>query len=459
MVRKHRAAALLILLAAGCALPGASPRAADLRQGEEAIVAAVREAARPVRGQTDDYDPLLELIGDSHFVLLGEQTHGTQEFYRERSRITRRLIREKGFTAVAVEGDWVDAHRVNRYVQGLDEDATPEGALAGFMDEFPSWMWGNTEMRELAAWLREHNRSRPADARAGFYGLDLYALWPSAQAVVASLERIDPAAAQRARERYRCFEGYRKDLHDYGRTAAARPNRSCQRVAVEQVEELEARTQAEADEAGLARREELFSALQNARVVLGAERYFRGLYRGGLSSWNLRDRHMADTLDSLARFLGAQGKPPKVVVWAHNTHLGDARVTQMGESGELNVGQLMRQRHDGDAVLVGFSTYAGTVTAASSWGERGRSRRLRPAVPGSVSELFHRTGAGDFLLLLRGGGRHVQALAEPRLQRAVGVVYQPATERRMHYFQARLSKQFDAVVHIDETSALRPLGT
>ena len=416
----------------------------------------MREAAVPITGAEDDYDALMELVGDNRFVLLGEQTHGTHEFYRERARITQRLIREKGFSAITIEGNWQDAYRVNRYVRGLAGDATPEQALASF-SEFPTWMWRNAEMRDLVAWLREHNASRPEEQRVGFYGLDLYGVIASSDAVAASLERVDPAAAARARERYRCFSRYRRDLQSYGRDAAARPSWSCAKGALEQVRELEQRMAREAEDSPPARREELFSALQNARAVMNGEAYYRTLYQGGLNPWNLRDRHMADVLDSISRYLDAQDKPKKIVVWAHNTHLGDARVTQMSESGEHNVGQLMRQRHDGQAVLVGFTTYTGEVVAASNWGERGRVKRLRPALPGSYSALFHATGLGGFLLPLRGSGAHVQLLMAPRLERAVGVIYLPAAERRQHYFEAQMARQFDAVIHLDETRPVQPL--
>jgi erythromycin esterase-like protein len=450
---------LLFLLTAGCSLPGkilntSEPAPAPASVQETA--ALVREAALPLTGDDSDYDPLMALIGENRFVLLGEATHGTHEFYRERARITQRLIREKGFGAIAIEGDWADADRVNRYVRGMGEDTSAEQALSGF-SRFPEWTWRNTDVRDLVEWLRNHNQPLPAAARVGFYGLDLYGLTSSVDAVVVSLGRVDAAAARRARERYRCLNRYRGDPQSYGREAATRPSLSCERQAREQLQELELRIDADREDTGIKPREELFSALQNARVVSNAERYYRTLYHGGLSSWNLRDEHMADTLDELAAHLDARGKPAKVVVWAHNTHLGDARVTQMNEAGELNVGQLLRQRHDGEAVLVGFTTYTGTVAAASVWGERGQVKHLRPALPGSYSALFHETGVGNFLLPLRGDGPHVQALAEPRLERTVGVLYLPQAERR-HYFNARLSQQFDAVVHLDETRAVEPLG-
>jgi erythromycin esterase-like protein len=461
VVSKHsprpglKAGALLssLFLLTGCLHFGPDRSVAETGRNET-VVASVRAAAQPLTGSSHDYDALLELIGDSRFVLLGEQTHGTHEFYRERARITRRLIEEKGFTAMAIEGDSTDAARVDRYVSGLSRDARAEQALAAYKG-FPAWMWNNADVRDLVTWMRQYNESAPAERRAGFYGLDLYGLWDASEAAVKTLERLDPAAAARARQRYRCFEGFRKDGQIYARTTAAHPNRSCQRQATEELGELQAWW--DAGTVPREQREELFSAVQNARVVKNGEAYYRALARAGRVSWNLRDRHMADSLDALAAHLEAQGKPAKIVVWAHNTHLGDARVTQMHKSGELNLGQLVRQRHGDDAVLVGFSTYQGTVTAAGAWGDRGRTERLRPSLPGSESALFHEAGIGDFFLPLR-GGEHAEALAEPRLQRAVGVVYKPLEERRMHYFEAQLAQQFDAVVHIDETEAVKPLA-
>lgn len=451
MSRKSWIAVLLLMSA--CAGGRPSPPAAP---ANDPALAAIREAAHPLTGGARDYDPLMELIGDSRFVLLGEATHGTREFYHERARITRRLIEEKGFGAVAIEGDWPEAERVNRWVRGLEggpRDATAEQALSGFQG-FPTWMWANTEFRDLVGWMRERNAALPPADRAGVYGLDLYDLWGAADAVQAILRRLDPAAAERARQRYRCFDPYREDPHLYGRSVAANPKRSCEARAREQWQELERWMDTERPRASPERKEDLFSLARNARVVLNGETYYRTLYRGGLSSWNLRDRHMAETLEEVALHLGEGGNPPKVVVWAHNTHLGDARVTEMGEGGELNVGQLMRQRHDGSSVLVGFTTYTGTVTAASTWGEQGRVKQLRPALPGSYSNLFHASGIGDFLLILRGGA--AQALAGTRLERAVGVVYLPRQERS-HYFEAQLTRQFDAVIHLDETEALAAL--
>jgi len=419
------------------------------------LVAGVREASQPLTGGARDYDPLMKLIGDARFVLLGEATHGTHEFYRERARITRRLIEEKGFTAIVIEGDWPDAHRLNRYVRGQGNDKSAEQALSGFT-RFPRWMWGNRDVRDLVQWLRQHNDALPVGApRAGIYGMDLYSLARSADAVVQHLEKVDPEAARRARERYACFAPYREDEMLYG-AATVGDGTACGPGAVQQWKELQQRAGTVTLAADPAHKEEFFSALQNARLVKNAEEYYRTQYRGGMSSWNLRDRHMADTLDELRSHLDAPGKPAKIVVWAHNSHQGDARATEMGEAGEWNVGQLMRQRHKDRVVLVGFTTYTGTVMAASAWGEPGKVQRVRPSLPGSYGALFHETGIGNFLLPLR-GSKVATALAEPRLERAIGVIYLPESERASHYFEARLSQQFDAVIHFDETRAVEPL--
>src|SRR5215203_2923499 len=448
-----------LLLLTGCS-PATAVRTAAAAPAE--VVAPLREAAVPLTGEGRDYDPLLEMVGDSRFVLLGDATHGTHEFYRERARITERLIREKGFDAVAIEGDWHDAFRVNQYVRGqgvrvLGGDASAEAALSGFR-EFPGWMWGNTEVRDLVEWLREHNASRAAAERVGFYGLDVYGVVGSADAVVGSLERLDPAAARRAAKRYACFSRYRGDFPSYGLDAAAHPVRSCERKAVDQLQELRGWIASAKTGADPARREELLALLQNARVVRNGEAYYRTLGAvGGVASWNLRDRHMAATLDELAAHLGRPGQPAKIVVWAHSSHLGDASVTQRATLGELNLGQLVRQRYGKEAVLVGFTTYTGTVTAASVWGEHGQLKRVRPALRESYSALFHEAGIGDSLLVMRGNGKLVRALEEPRPERAIGVLYHPQDERRSHYLKTRLSRQFDAVVYFDETRAVERL--
>ena len=421
------------------------------------LIDAVREAVHPLTGATSDYDPLMQLIGDARFVLLGEATHGTHEFYWARAEITKRLITEKGFVAVAVEADWPDAYRVNRYVRGINDDATARDALAGFK-RFPIWMWRNTDVLDFIEWLRTHNTSLPPDTRkTGFYGLDLYSLHASIEAVISYLEKVDPEAAKRARYRYSCFEHFGEDTQAYGYAAGFNLSKSCEDEVVAQLIELQQHTSDYAKRDGRVAEDEFFYAEQNARLAKDAEEYYRTMFSGRVSSWNLRDRHMAETLEALVAHLGREGGDTKVVVWAHNSHVGDARATSMGSEGELNVGQLVRERHGSEAVLVGYSTYTGTVTAASDWGAPMERKRVRPALPGSYEALSHQTGLSNFLLPLRNVGKAAKALRGPRLERAIGVIYLPQTERTSHYFHARLPEQFDAVLHFDETRAVEPL--
>jgi erythromycin esterase-like protein len=424
---------------------------------DRAVHEAVREAAQPLAGDAVDYDPLMHLVGKAHFCLIGEATHGTEEFYRERAEITKRLIREKGFAAVAVEADWPDAFRVNRYVRGLSDDRDADEALSGFK-RFPTWMWRNTVVRDFVEWLREHNASLPAGAgRVGFYGLDLYSLYTSIEAVLGYLDRVDPEAARRARYRYSCFEHFSEGTQSYGYAATFGLTESCEREVVSQLVELRRRAADYASRDGRVAQDEFFFAEQNARLVKNAEEYYRSMFRGRAESWNLRDRHMAETLDHLVAHLISQGQEARVAVWEHNSHLGDARATYMGDYGELNVGQLARERYGRDAVLVGFTTYTGTVTASSDWDAPSERKRVRPALAGSYESLFHEVGVQNFLLTLRDGGQVSSALRGPKLERAIGVIYLPRTERQSHYFDARLPEQFDAVIHLDETRALEPL--
>lgn len=424
------------------------------------LTRALALKAFPLRGSPEDYDALLEKIGDARMVLLGEATHGTHEFYRERAIITRRLIDEKGFAAVAVEADWPDAYRVNRFVKGGDilEGTDP---LADFK-RFPQWMWRNTEVLDFAVWLRQWNDSLPAGRRkAGFYGMDLYGLQASIEAVLAYLDSADPEAAIQARERYACFEGKGMDEGVYGYGAALGLSPTCEQEALEQLLELRRKSAAYVRLQGSLDGDELFHAEQNARLIVDAEGYYRAMFMSRVASWNLRDRHMADTLDALSEHLagrtGTTG-PAKLVVWAHNSHLGDARATEPAEEGELNLGQLMRERHGSDAYLVGMSTYTGTVMAASDWGALPEVKRIRPALQGSYEDLFHETGSERFFLDLREDSDVIRALAEPRLERAIGVIYRPEVERASHYFHARLPDQFDAMLHFDHTRAVDSLG-
>ncbi len=430
-----------------------------MAEAQTARVAAevVRGAACVLEGARADYDPLLRLMGGSRFALLGEASHGTHEFYRERAEITKRLISEKGYTAVAVEADWPDAYRVNRYVRGESDDKDARAALGGFK-RFPVWMWRNTVVVEFVEWLRAYNDALPAGAaKVGFYGLDLYSLYTSIEAVLGYLEKVDPEAARRARNRYSCFEHFGEDTTSYAYAAAYGAAESCEPAVVEQLVELRRRASELANRDGRVARDEFFYAEQNARLVKNAEEYYRSMFRGRVSSWNMRDRHMAETLDALVAHLSAEGRDAKVAVWEHNSHLGDARATEMGQGGEWNVGQLVRERYPRDACLVGFTTHRGTVTAASDWDEPGRRRRVRPALEGSYEALFHEAGVEKFMIDLRADGQARALLRLPRLERAIGVIYRPETERLSHYFHAQLAEQFDAVFHFDETTAVEPL--
>jgi erythromycin esterase-like protein len=421
------------------------------------IATIVDEAARPIEGTARDYDQLLNLIADARFCLLGEATHGTYEFYRERAEITKRLIREKGFTAVAVEADWPDAFRVNRYVRGLGQDKNANEALGGFK-RFPTWMWRNTVVLDFVEWLREYNTSLPANARTvGFYGLDLYSLYTSIEAVLNYLNKIDPDAAKRARYRYSCFEHFGEDTQAYGYAATFDMTESCEGEVIDQLIELRRRAADYASRDGRIAQDEFFFAEQNARLVLNAERYYRTMFRGRVESWNLRDQHMAETLDALATHLNEEGQQAKVAVWEHNSHLGDARATYMADYGELNVGQLVREKYGNEAILIGFTTYTGTVTAASNWDGPAERKRVRPALKESYEALFHKSPGANFLLTLSDNKQASISLRGPKLERAIGVIYLPLTERQSHYFAAQLSRQFDAVIHFDETHALEPL--
>src|SRR5436305_5339513 len=392
---------------------------------QTSIIDAVREAAQPLEGGARDYDPLLKLIGEARFCLLGEATHGTHEFYRERAEITKRLIKEKGFTAIAVEADWPDAFRVNRYVRGLSDDKSADEALGGFL-RFPAWMWRNTVVLDFVEWLRDYNASLPAKApRVGFYGLDLYSLYTSIEAVLGYLNKIDPEAAKRARYRYSCFEHFGEDTQAYGYAATFGLTESCKDEVLGQLIELRRRASDYASRDGHVAADDFFFTEQNARLVKNAEEYYRSMFRGRVSSWNLRDRHMAETLDALIHHLSAQGQPAKIVVWEHNSHLGDARATEMGESGELNVGQLVREKYGRASALVGFTTYKGTVRAASNGDEPAERKRVRPALSGSYEALFHDVGVPRFLLALRATGMAADIRRGPTLKRSIAVIHRP----------------------------------
>jgi len=420
-------------------------------------VAAVRSEAQPL-AITDDYERIVSWIGDATVVLLGEATHGTHDFYEARIRITRMLIENQGFSAVAIEGDWPDSYRVNKYVTASNPTGDATEALAGF-ERFPTWMWRNRTIVDFISWLRARNAMVDPLKQAGFYGLDLYGLRSSMQAVVEYLERRDPVAAEAARNSYACFDQFGSECDDYA-WASVHPRNGkalCEEAVTRVLVDLRNNRSAFLRHDGSAAADEFFYAEQNALLAHNAERYYRTMFKGRIAAWNIRDQHMAETLNALLAHLRNRGQIPKVVVWAHNSHLGDARATDMGEQGELNLGQLIRQHHPGRSKLIGLLTHNGTVIAASDWGAPAERKVVRPALAGSYEALFHRTGMERFFLPLDEGTAASEALAKPRLERAIGVVYRPETERLSHYFQASLPRQFDAVIHFDNTNALEPL--
>jgi len=421
--------------------------------GEPALD-VVRAHARPFGRLVEALDPLLDAIGDAQLVLIGEASHGTHEFYRLRAELTKALIVNRHFDVVAVEADWPDAYRANRWVQHASPDADADAALGDFQ-RFPRWMWRNRAVVEFLEWLRAHNAAKTPPERAGFYGLDLYSLHASIEGVLTYLRKVDPAAADRARDRYSCFDHYGEDAQAYG-YAASRWLASCEDEVVAQLVDLRRRAIEYANRDGRVAADEYFAAEQNARLIRNAEEYYRSMFGGRAESWNVRDTHMMETLEAILAQVGRGSGGARAVVWAHNSHLGDARATQMGASGELNLGQLVREAHGDGARTIGFTTHTGSVTAASNWDDPAERKRVRPSRLGSYERLFHDSGLTQFVLRLDTAAIR-RALAGPRLERAIGVIYRPDTERYSHYFDARLPEQFDVIIHIDETHALEPL--
>ena len=416
---------------------------------DSALPALVREGCEPVRDiEQDDLGALVERLGDARVVLLGEATHGTSEFYRMRTRITRELVRRRGVNIVAVEADWPDAAHLDRYARALPQARWPETPF----ERFPTWMWRNLEVSQLIEWLRELNAERPEAERVSFRGLDLYSMFTSIQAVLEYLDQVDAETAAIARNRYACLTPLARNPEVYGRMALTGRYRSCEAAVVDMLRQL------------LARRLELtssdggrfFDAVRNAEVIASAEQYYRAMYYGRVESWNLRDRHMFDTLRALLDFHGPESR---AVVWEHNSHVGNAAATEMGDAGEWNVGQLCVERLGDAAYKVGFGTDRGWVMAAPEWGAEGRPMAVRPAQPESYEALCRATEIPAFLLPLRYPWRPevVAGLTPRRLERAIGVVYLPEREMVSHYFKASLPNQFDEYVWFAETSAVHPL--
>jgi protein-L-isoaspartate(D-aspartate) O-methyltransferase len=434
------------------------PRAAlarsmrHLRPGDLEPAALIAAAAEPLPDLADpDFGRLADRFGDARLVLMGEATHGTSEFYRARAELTKRLILEHGFTVIAVEADWPDAARIDRYVRGRADG----GAGVAAFTRFPTWMWRNAEVLALVDWLHSYNQTiAPPEQRVGFYGLDLYSLNASIAEVLDYLDRHDPEAAQVARERYGCLTPWQHDPASYGR-AALRPGfRTCERAVLTMLRDLLQGRLDDAAEDG----ESFLDATQNARLIAAAERYYRTVYYGAAESWNLRDRHMFETLQAV---LAARGPATKAIVWAHNSHVGDARATEMGKiREELNIGQLCREAYSAEARLLGFGTDRGTVAAASDWDGPMEIMEVRPAHQDSYEWLCRASGRDRFLLDLRAEGAEAlrYALLQPRLERAIGVIYRPETELWSHYFEAQLPRQFDAWLWFEETCTVRALA-
>jgi erythromycin esterase len=407
----------------------------------------IRQRSQPL-GDVGDLDPLLERIGDARCVLLGEASHGTSEYYIWRASLSERMIREKGFSFIAVEGDWPDCYGVNRYIRGLSGSAHSAREALGVFRRWPTWMWANEEVAELVEGLRRHNDGLPEGERIGFYGLDVYSLWESLEAVMEYLQRERPDAVEAARRAYRCFEPYGGSAREYARATAFVPT-SCEDEVVEMLSEL-LRGAAEHPEDGSEAR---FAAEQNALVARNAEAYYRAVIRGGASSWNVRDRHMTETL---GRLLDHHGPDAKAIVWEHNTHVGDARYTDMAEGGLVNVGQLARERWgEEEVVLVGFGSHRGAVVAGPKWGAPMARMPLPPAREGSWEDVLYRAGGEDRLLVF--SHSEAEELLEERDHRAIGVVYDPGSERYGNYVPTVLPRRYDAFLYLDETRALGPL--
>jgi erythromycin esterase-like protein len=411
----------------------------------------IRQSAERLPDLEDSaFGAMFDRFGDARVVLLGEASHGTSEFYRARAEITKRLVERHGFNIVAAEADWPDAATIDRYVR---HRATREGEMAAF-ERFPTWMWRNAEFDELVRWMRRHNDGRAYEEMAGFYGLDLYNLSASMRAVIDFLEAEDPDAAKIAKHRYGCLEPWSDNPAAYGRLAIFEGYARCETQVVEMLRDL----MQDGFDCLSEECDEWLDAAANARLVKNAEAYYRVMYEGAAESWNLRDTHMFETLCQL---LDAKGPDSKAVVWAHNSHIGNAAHTEMGQRrGELNIGQLTKERFKEKARLIGFGTHSGTVAAADDWDEPMRVKVVRPSLPDSYEWLSHESGVERFLLDLRQDeiDRDLRdALLEPRLERFIGVIYRPETERWSHYSSCILPRQFDAWVWFDETQAVTPL--
>jgi len=403
----------------------------------------------PLRN-TQDLDVLLQAIGDARVVLLGEASHGTSEYYTWRAAITKRLIEEKGFDFIAIEGEWADSYRVNEFIKGPPQDSAATLALLAHYNRWPTWMWANHEVAALVSWLNAYNQGKPAKEKVGFFGLDVYCLWESMTALMPYLQG-NPSLLKSAKQVHRCFQPFGADARQYA-LAVAHADGNCRAETLRLWNAIQKQNKPE----GTAPNEAQFVAEQHALVALNAERYYRTMVHSNTASWNIRDRHMAQTLQRLLAF---HGPDAKVVVWEHNTHVGDARYTSMAASGEVNVGQLARKEYGEENVfIVGFGSYSGSVVAAPGWGAPIQVMEMPPAVAGSWEQILHQLGPANKLILSK-DIRSEKYLNRPVGHRAIGVVYNPELEQLGNYVPSVIPKRYDAFLFIDSTQALHPIGT
>lgn len=416
---------------------------------EVEVVNFIREKAYPLKSK-GNLQPLFDRIGDARIVMLGEASHGTHEYYTWRAYISKRLIKEKEFNFIAVEGDWPDCYRMNRFIKGYDTKHKSVLNILETFNRWPTWMWANWEIVALTNWLKKHNKGLSADKRVGFYGLDVYSLWESMESIMKYLKITDPSALKLAEEAYQCFEPYREsEGTSYARATELVPE-LCKNEVVSLLREIQEKLPTYNTDY-----ENVFSAEQNAWIAVNAERYYRAMIEGGPDSWNVRDRHMADTLDRLLKF---HGEDSKVIVWEHNTHIGDARATDMVDEGTFNIGELARkEHHDKGVVLVGFGSYKGSVMAAREWEARMQAMNLPEAKKGSWEYLLHKAGNENKLLIMDDFNTNNMLMGNRIGHRAVGVVYNPEFEKYGNYVPTVLPMRYDAFIYLDETSALHPL--
>lgn len=413
------------------------------------VVNSIREYAYPLKDK-NDLQPLLDHIGNARIVMLGEASHGTHEYYTWRAHISKRLIEEKGFDFIAVEGDWPDCYRLNRFIKGYDNEHKSVREVLETFTRWPTWMWANWEVVALGNWLQKHNTGLSADKKIGFYGLDVYSLWESMESIMKYLRKTDPSALKVAEKAYKCFEPYKENEgQSYARVSKFVPD-LCQTEVVDLLKEIQQKLPTYNSDY-----ENVFNAEQNALIAVNAERYYRAMIEGGPHSWNVRDRHMADTLQRLLKF---HGENSKVIVWEHNTHIGDSRATDMVDDGMFNIGELARiENHDKGVVLVGFGSYKGTVMATREWEARMQTMELPPAQKGSWEYLLRKAGKEDKLLLMDDFSNNSTLMENHIGHRAVGVVYNPKFERNGNYVPTILPKRYDAFIYLDETKAVHPL--